>query len=185
MEGHTFEEVFQGQRPDRPDAAELTDWFRQAADALTAVHAAGMIHRDVKPSNLMATADGRVLLMDFGIARSQADTRTIRTTAGRALGTPAYMAPEQRTALDPDAEVGPAADVYSLCATFYELFTGARLDEPGAAGVRDRPEPPRRRRPDLSWAIDVIPSGRPGAGRGGALPHHERPAPRPGARPAP
>ena len=124
-------------RASRPDPAVLCEWFAQAAEALAAVHAAGLVHRDVKPGNLMVADDGAVKLMDFGIARSQAEDLALRTRTRELLGTPAYMSPEQQSAHGAcDAEaVGPASDIYSLCATFYQLFTG-RLYEGGRAPNR-------------------------------------------------
>jgi WD40 repeat protein/serine/threonine protein kinase len=165
VEGHTLEQVYQGQRRPGTDEVELARWFAQAADALAAVHAEGLLHRDVKPSNLMVTPSGTIKLMDFGIARTGDELNTITTTPCRALGTPVYMAPEQLTADKPGAEIGPGSDVYALCACFYELFTRTRLFDHGRDGVQNatlrklqeaRPERSRRRAPSLSWEIDVI-----------------------------
>jgi WD40 repeat protein/serine/threonine protein kinase len=165
LDGRTLEDVYQGREGPRPGTRELAGWFAQAAAALGAVHAAGLVHRDVKPGNLMVTEAGVVKLMDFGIARSRDEIRTVVTTPGRTLGTPAYMSPEQTAARDPDAEVGPTSDVYSLCATFYELLTGTRLfrhDSETAKSVEtlklsgQRPERPRRLVRDLPWEIDTI-----------------------------
>ncbi len=113
----------------------------------------------------MLTHDGVLKLMDFGIARSRDEVRTLKTTPGRVMGTPAYMSPEQLTARDPDAEVGPASDVYSLCATFYELFAGVRLfrhDAETLENVRtrkvvgERPKPPKLHAGSLPWELDTI-----------------------------
>ena len=129
------------------------------------MHAAGLIHRDVKPTNLMVTEQGSIKLMDFGIARRRDELRTLRTDSDQRLGTPAYMAPEQITSEDPDAEVGPACDVYGLCATFYELFTRTRLfahdrESPEMNEIHkrrgDRAERPTRLVAALPWEIETI-----------------------------
>ena len=101
----------------------------QIARALGAAHAAGIVHRDVKPENIMIRGDGLVKVLDFGLARQTArDTLTthattcVATAAGAVLGTPAYMAPEQGEG----STVGPAVDVFSLGVVLYELATGQR-----------------------------------------------------------
>jgi serine/threonine-protein kinase len=99
---------------------------RQAAAALGAAHAAGLVHRDVKPANLLLQPDGRLRVVDFGLARQAdpsggfggADDRV--TATGAVLGTPAYMAPEQVSG----AAVGPPADVFALGILLYRLLTG-------------------------------------------------------------
>jgi serine/threonine protein kinase len=90
------------------------------ADALAYVHGQGLLHRDVKPANILLSADGRVRLADFGIARLVDSARV--TAAGDVLGTPAYFAPEQ-VAGEP---VGPPADVYALGLVLLECLTGQR-----------------------------------------------------------
>lgn len=113
----------------------------QAADAIHAAHRQGIVHRDVKPSNLLLRPDGRLALTDFGIARMVAADRL--TAADEILGTSSYLAPEQVTG----AEVGPAADVYALGVVAYELVTGERpftADTPMAVAlqhVNDDPPP--------------------------------------------
>ena len=93
----------------------------QVADGLAHAHAAGVVHRDVKPSNVMLGRDGRVWLTDFGIARLIGDTGHL-TRTGMTIGTPAYLAPEQVRG----QEVGPPADVYSLGLVLLEMITGRR-----------------------------------------------------------
>ncbi|GEM_PF-487218 len=109
-------------RLDPKDATRLTV---QIASALDAAHARGLVHRDVKPENILLNADGKAMLTDFGIAREVAFLRATgaaRTLAasGLPVGTPEYMAPEQLRA----ALVDQRADLYALGAVLYELLTG-------------------------------------------------------------
>ncbi|MGH3050137.1 MAG: serine/threonine-protein kinase, partial [Gaiellaceae bacterium] len=98
-----------------PEAAELGI---QACRALAAAHAAGLVHRDVKPQNLLLCRDGTLKLGDFGIAVGLEGTRL--TAAGTVLGTAAYLAPEQARG----DQVTAAADVYGIGAVLYELLAG-------------------------------------------------------------
>ncbi|MBX7077833.1 MAG: serine/threonine-protein kinase [Nannocystaceae bacterium] len=117
----------------RRDLGELVRVFVQIADGLAAAHAAGLVHRDVKPENVMIDGDGRVRVMDFGLARAQPRPRTDHddarpsgggtTTQSQGLvGTPAYMAPEQFDG----APAGPAADQFAFVATLFEALYGQR-----------------------------------------------------------
>ena len=99
------------------DAAKVSI-LRQSADALQAAHDAGVIHRDVKPGNLLVRADGTVKITDFGIARALSSAAL--TDAGQMIGTPAYMSPEQSSG----GSITAATDVYSLGVVAYELFAG-------------------------------------------------------------
>lgn len=92
---------------------------RQFAEALAVAHAAGVVHRDVKPENALVDADGVLKVMDFGIARLVEATST-RTQSGMIVGTPAYMAPEQLVGEDVDAR----ADLYALGVVMFECLTG-------------------------------------------------------------
>lgn len=119
------------------------------ARALAAAHAAGVIHRDVKPANVMIADKGRIVLCDFGVARLANDDAVV-TQTGAMLGTPAFMSPEQALAGDIDAR----SDVYSLGATLYQLATGA-LPYAGAtpvvlaAVVKGELAPPLRKNPTM------------------------------------
>jgi serine/threonine-protein kinase len=102
------------------DAVEIT---REIADALNYAHGEGVVHRDVKPENILLTRQGHALLADFGIARggmTAADGDDRLTRVGVAVGTPTYMSPEQISA----EEVTSASDIYSLGATFFEMVAG-------------------------------------------------------------
>jgi len=91
------------------------------ADALAVAHKAGIIHRDVKPANVMIAPGGRVLLADFGVARLETEDSSLVTKTGSVLGTPAYMSPEQASGDTATAK----SDLYSLGATLYQLATGS------------------------------------------------------------
>lgn len=104
-------------------SARVADLGAQVADALAYAHALGIVHRDVKPSNILLGSDGRARLGDFGVARLLDDATL--TLAGTTVGTAAYMAPEQ---LD-DNVVGAGADVWSLGAVLVEALTGRRAFE--------------------------------------------------------
>jgi len=100
---------------------EALDIVIQVAHALAHAHARGLIHRDVKPKNIMIDPTGVVKLADMGLARETTDIETAETEAGKAYGTPYYIAPEQiRGKIDIDGR----ADIYSLGATFYHIVTG-------------------------------------------------------------
>jgi len=92
--------------------------LRQVGAALDAVHAAGLVHRDVKPGNILVTASGRTVLIDFGIVAGGGQTRL--TGTGGMLGTPEYMAPEQVRGED----VGPASDLYAFGVVTFEILAG-------------------------------------------------------------
>lgn len=106
---------------------EIARWFMEAAQALEVIHNANIIHRDISPKNLMITDDGTIKLMDFGISRAGVENRTILTAADTILGSEAYMSPEQLVYKRAVAELDHKSDIYSLGATFYELFTRSRI----------------------------------------------------------
>ena len=116
VEGTNLSGLLRARGPLLPDAAAAL--LGQAADALAAAHAAGIVHRDVKPSNMLVGEDGQLKLSDFGIARADADASLTQT--GLVTGSPAYLAPEVAsggTATD-------ASDVWSLGASLFHALTG-------------------------------------------------------------
>ena len=98
--------------------AEVAEIGRQMADGLAAAHSAGVVHRDVKPGNVLIAANGLVKLTDFGVSRAVDDVQLTRT--GVIAGTPAYLAPEVAQGQDPTA----ASDVFALGATLYAAVEG-------------------------------------------------------------
>ncbi|MCI0342431.1 MAG: bifunctional serine/threonine-protein kinase/formylglycine-generating enzyme family protein [Planctomycetales bacterium] len=139
---------------------QAADWVAQAARALYFAHAHGILHRDVKPGNLLVDADGRIRVSDFGLAATQAaDPRSTRLTrTGYMVGTPFYMAPEQARGETTDAR----ADVYALGVTLYECLTGVVPFEGETAydvldrTLREEPRPPRSRNPQIPRDLDTI-----------------------------
>ena len=116
VEGRTLDQLVREGGPLRPE--EAAPLLRQVADALVAAHAAGIAHRDVKPSNMLVNARQQVKLTDFGIARIATDPSLTQT--GMVTGSPAYLAPEIATGGRSDG----AADVWSLGATAFHLLAG-------------------------------------------------------------
>src|SRR5262249_56405157 len=120
-------------------AAETAKLGVQMCAGLAAAHAAGLVHRDVKPQNLLLGTDGVLKLGDFGIAVGHEGTRL--TLAGTVLGTAGYLAPEQARG----EQVTAAADIYAIGAVLYELLAGepsrtaGSLTELGAAGGFEPP----------------------------------------------
>lgn len=132
--------------------------IKQIADALAHAHAKGVLHRDVKPSNIMLTDAGTALLLDFGLATTADATRITRT--GSQMGSLLYMAPEQLEGRT--HEIDERTDVYALGVTLYELLT---LNPPYADGetvvVRQQildgaPPPLRERNPATPWDVETV-----------------------------
>ena len=109
-------------RTGRLPVREAVQIAREIADALAYAHSEGVVHRDVKPENILISRQGHALLADFGIARGGARSpRDHLTGVGLTIGTPAYMSPEQAMG---EANVGGASDIYSLGVTLYEMLAG-------------------------------------------------------------
>ncbi|WP_279092019.1 serine/threonine-protein kinase [Kitasatospora aureofaciens] len=118
LTGRTLTEVL---RDGPPEPALSLRWGRQICAALAAAHDAGMVHRDIKPDNVMITDAGHLKVLDFGIAQLDVGAGGL-TTTGTIVGSPAYMAPERWTG----GRVDGRADLYALGCVLVELFTGAR-----------------------------------------------------------
>ena len=137
--------------------AEINAIISQIGGALAYAHAHGMIHRDVKPSNVLIDETGNCLLTDFGLARMTEASIKI-TSSGAVMGTPAYMAPEQGTG----AKIDQRSDIYSLGVILYEMLTGRvpyTAETPIAVVVKHIQDPlpsARKINPNLPESIDLI-----------------------------
>lgn len=143
VDGNTLAARIESQPIDHQQAARIC---RDLANGLAYAHDNGVVHRDIKPGNVLVDDNGNPQLADFGLAKRVSDDATM-TTEGGILGTPAYMPPEQ--ARGELWKVGPASDQYSLGAVLYELLTGRRPFEGPPHHVIAKvagPEPPSRPR---------------------------------------
>jgi tetratricopeptide (TPR) repeat protein len=154
LSGGSLEGRLQG---DRPPIARALTWLEEAARALDAAHAQGVVHRDVKPGNLLLDDAGEVHVADFGIA--SATGMDSLTVAGTILGTAGYLSPEQATGERATA----ASDRYALGIVAFELLTGHRPHEresptaEAAAHANDPIPSVRQYAPDLPWArLDAV-----------------------------
>jgi Tol biopolymer transport system component/tRNA A-37 threonylcarbamoyl transferase component Bud32 len=139
---------------------EAVRLLTEVVDALVEAHAHGVVHRDIKPDNVMLS--GRhALVTDFGVAKaiSEATGRNTVTTLGVAVGTPTYMSPEQAAA---DPHVDHRSDIYSVGVMAYEMlsgrppFTGSTPQQVLAAHVTEAPDPVSKRRPAIPRAIEAV-----------------------------
>jgi tRNA A-37 threonylcarbamoyl transferase component Bud32 len=137
--------------------AQALSWLTQAAEALDAAHAHGVVHRDVKPANLLFDGSDRLQVVDFGIARLVDETLGM-TAPGTILGTAGYLAPEQASGRETTA----ASDRYALAVVAYELLTGRRPFERGsetaeaAAHIHEPVPPPSEEGVGLPESVDAV-----------------------------
>jgi beta-lactam-binding protein with PASTA domain/predicted Ser/Thr protein kinase len=154
VEGRTLRDVIRADGPLLPErAAEIGE---AVARALSSAHQAGLVHRDIKPGNIMLTREGEVKVMDFGIARTSTGDTLTQTAA--ILGTASYLSPEQAQGLSVDTR----SDIYSLGCVLYEMLTGRAPfigDSPVAIAymhVKEDPVPPSRLNQDVPPTLDSV-----------------------------
>jgi serine/threonine-protein kinase len=135
--------------------SEALPILKEVCAGISAAHAVGVVHRDLKPDNVLLGKDGRVVVTDFGIARALAQGEGASKTLGGVVGTPEYMAPEQ---VEGAPDVDGRADVYALGVMMYEIFTGEpawRGDTPFVLAAARLVQPP----PDPRAVLPSLPSG--------------------------
>jgi len=156
LKGCTLEHLLKAMRPlPEKDALKLASLI---CEALEHLHEHGVVHRDLKPQNVMICCDGTIRIMDFGIARDDVSRRITRVGNSTSMGTPDYMAPEQVKGKRADKRT----DIYNLGALLYEMLTGVipfQNDNPWAAlnaRLTGDPAAPRKLNPDLSAQAEEI-----------------------------
>jgi hypothetical protein len=143
----------------RRDPKAIARWIRDAARAVHYAHENGVIHRDLKPQNLMIEGSGRVFVMDFGLAKLLTSAKDA-TMSGMVLGTPTYMPPEQASGRG--GQVDRQSDVYALGSTAYVMLSGKRPFEGESATdilikiITTEPVPLRQVRPDVPSALEAV-----------------------------
>src|SRR5215831_11517479 len=154
VEGRSLRDLIRSEAPVDPNqAAEITG---EIASALAFAHRSGVVHRDVKPGNVLLTRSGTVKVTDFGIARAGASDGLTQT--GSVMGTATYFSPEQAQGLPVDGR----SDVYALGVVMYEMVTGVApftADSPVSVAykhVREEAVPPSERNPDIPRDLEVI-----------------------------
>lgn len=169
IEGQTLEQLLPAdeqatyerharQRSEQPPYQTECRWIAEAARGLAHAHAQGIFHRDIKPANLIVTPEGKVKILDFGVAKLRPGSTL--TITGAMLGTPRYMSPEQFS--NEKRLVDYRTDVYSLGATFYQLLTLRPLFECEDIGqlanviCNSEPATPRSLNPDIPVVLERI-----------------------------
>ncbi len=149
-----------GEAKQIPAMYDAVLWVVTLAQAMEAAHRKKIVHRDLKPSNIMFDNEGRLIIMDFGLARLLEDEGTRLTNAGDRLGTPGFMSPEQANG-DREA-IGPATDIFALGVILYLLLTGKTPFPSNSFHtflyklLNEEPTPPHFLRPDLDQQLGSI-----------------------------
>src|SRR6266516_1322908 len=157
VRGYTLSELLEEAPSHRLAPRVALGISRQICRGLQAAHEQGIIHRDIKPQNVLIDHKGEVKLMDFGIAR-MAEAKEGMTQAGLIVGTPHYMSPEQVQG----KQLDPRSDVYSMGVMLYELLVGRRPFESSSltgvltAHITEAPQPPIDLRPRIGRQINAI-----------------------------
>ncbi|WP_419842441.1 Stk1 family PASTA domain-containing Ser/Thr kinase [Candidatus Poriferisodalis sp.] len=156
VEGRSLAEIIRSDGPLHPD--RVADIAIDIASALAFAHANGVVHRDIKPGNVMITGSGQVKVADFGIARAVGGGTEDLTRTGSVMGTATYLSPEQAQGLEAD----PRSDVYSLAVVLYEMLTAGPPftgDSPVAIAykhVQELPVPPTRYNADVPYDLEAV-----------------------------